>query len=51
MYKRTADAVMALQARLGGLQQCPPGASVTDWKVTGVTHARKIGDVGLTMSF
>ena len=34
VYKRTADAVMALQARLGGLQHCPPGASASDWKVS-----------------
>ena len=33
LFKRTADAVMALQARLGGLQQCPTGASASDWKV------------------
>ena len=33
LYKRTAEAVMELHAALGGLQQCPPGATATDWKV------------------
>ena len=40
LYKRSAEAVMQLHAALGGLQQCPSGATVTAWKVSQAAHSK-----------